>query len=201
MANEELDGWFVQEVLPLEPLLSSYLRRNWPESSEIPDLRQEVYVRVYEAAGTRRPAQAKPFVFATARNLLIDRARRAKVVSIEAVADLDSVDAEADFRTPERHVSARMELRLLQRALDQLPSRCGEVVRLRFINGLSHREVASTMGISQDTVEKQLAKALRAMAGALLQTGLKVITQRKAPGVAQECERSGLDGGHRSAGG
>lgn len=202
MGRDELDAWFVDEVLPLEPALTGYLRRNWPESCEIADLRQEVYVRVYESAASRRPEQTKPFVFSTARNLLIDRARRAKVLSIEAVADLDFVGAEADLRTPERHVSARMELRLLQLALDRLPSRCREVVRLRCIAGLSHREVAQTMGITQDTVEKQLAKGMRAMADALLQTGLNVLPAVRARGASQEREQhSALDSGHRSAGG
>lgn len=194
MANEELDGWFVNEVLPLEPALMAYLRRNTRVDCEVADLRQEVYVRVYEAAAASRPTLTRPFVFSTARNLLIDRARRAKVVSIQAVADLDTVDAQVDHCTPERHVSARMELRLLQLALDKLPGRCREVVQLRCVNGLSHREVAQTMGISQDTVEKQLAKGIRAMAAALLGTGLHVKPTRTSSGTGKERELGGFNG-------
>jgi len=74
--------------------------------------------------------------------------------------------------TPERHASGRAELRLLERALDALPARCREVVRLRKIDGLSQREVAAQMGIAEDTVEKQIAKGMRALADALLQKGV-----------------------------
>ena len=53
-----------------------FLRHNWRNKADIADLRQEVYVRVYEAARKQIPDPAKPFVFTTARNLLIDRVRR-----------------------------------------------------------------------------------------------------------------------------
>jgi RNA polymerase sigma factor (sigma-70 family) len=168
----DLDEWFVSAVLPLEPALMRYLRRNCRIASEAADLRQDIYVRVYEAAARELPRSASAFVFATARHLLIDRARREKVVSIEAVADMATLDFAVDELSPERHASARSELRQLEGALQDLPPRCREVVQLRRINGLSQREVAQTMGITEDTVEKQLSKGLRAIAAALLGDGL-----------------------------
>ena len=136
MNPAEADDWFVQEVLPLEPALVRYLRRNWRDENEIPDLRQEVYARVYDKALVAIPAQAKPFVFMTARNLIIDRVRRSRVVSIEAVAEMDDLNVTADDLTPDRVASAREELRRLQAALDLLPPKCREVVALRKIEAL-----------------------------------------------------------------
>ena len=98
-----LDDWFVNEVLPVEGTLMAYLRHNWRDTAECADLRQEVYARVYEAARERLPENARAFVLATARNLLIDRARRSQVVSIEAYAEL--ADIAADELTPDRHAS------------------------------------------------------------------------------------------------
>jgi RNA polymerase sigma-70 factor (ECF subfamily) len=170
--HTDLDHWFVLEVLPLEAALVRYLRRHCRESEDVADLRQEVYVRLYEAARRQRPDLVKPFVFATARNLLIDRARRAQIVSIEAIADLDVLDVAADELTPERHVGGNQELHLLQAALDDLPRRCREVVQLRKIDGLSQREVAQHMGISEGTVEKQIAKGMRTLADAMLKRGV-----------------------------
>ena|SRR5260221_1975756 len=163
----DADFWFVQEVLPLEAALVRYLRRNWRDDSEIADLRQEVYARVYEKALTGIPAQAKPFVFMTARNLIIDRIRRLRVVSIEAVADIETLNVTADDLTPERIALAREELRRLQAALELLPPRCREVVGLRKIEGLSQREVGMRLGIAEDTVEHHLAKGMRALADAI----------------------------------
>ena len=89
---------------------------------------------------------AKPFVFTTARNLLIDRVRREQIVPIEAVADLDALGIAADEPGPDRSVIAREELRRLQAALDRLPPRCREAVVLQQIEGLSRREIASAHG-------------------------------------------------------
>jgi RNA polymerase sigma-70 factor (ECF subfamily) len=168
MKVTDIDAWFVHEVLTLEGALVRYLRRNWPDTSEIADLRQEVYVRVYDGAVANGiPAQTKPFVFAAARNLMIDRFRRLRVVSIELVSDLDALNVLVDDASPERIATAREELRRLQSALEMLPPRCREVVVLRKLEGLTQREVAARMGIVEDTVERQLAKGIRALADQL----------------------------------
>jgi RNA polymerase sigma factor (sigma-70 family) len=165
-----LDDWFISEVLPTEGALMRYLRHNWRDAADWADLRQEVYARVYEAAQERLPESAPAFVLATARNLLIDRARRSQVVSIEAYAELN--DLATDELTPDRHASGRAELRRMVDALEALPPRCRKVVVLRKVEGMSQREVAEEMGITEDTVEKQIAKGMRALADALFAQGI-----------------------------
>src|SRR5580692_7002477 len=91
IAAPEVDAWFAREVLPLEAALMQFLQHNWRNKSDVADLRQDVYVQVYEAALRQIPDKPKQFVFATARNLLVDRVRREQVVPIEAVADLDAL--------------------------------------------------------------------------------------------------------------
>ena len=172
MNTDELSAWFVDEVLPLEGVLERFLRRNWRDVDEISDLRQEVYARVFDSCANARPESAQAFVLTTARNLLIDRARRAQIVSIETYADMDALAPTLDELSPERYLAARSELKLLQIALNLLPARCREVVELRKIEGLSQREVASRMGITEDTVERQVSKGVRALALALQATGL-----------------------------
>ena len=55
MTASEVEAWFVREVLPLEAALMQYLQHNWRNKSDIDDLRQDVYVRVYEAARSKFP--------------------------------------------------------------------------------------------------------------------------------------------------
>ncbi|HEY4125833.1 MAG TPA: RNA polymerase sigma factor [Rhizomicrobium sp.] len=167
MAAADLEGWFVREVLPLEAALMQFLRRSWHNKAEIDDLRQEVYVRVCEAARKEIPHPAKPFVFAVARNLLVDRVRREHVVSIETMSDLDTLGIAVEEPGPDRNAIAHQELRRLQGALDQLPQRCREAVLLRKIEGLSYREIAQRMGISEDTVSEHLSKGMYALADTL----------------------------------
>ena len=161
------DDWFDREVLPLETLLMQFLERNWRNPSDIPDFRQDVYVRVYEAALNEIPENTRQFVLTTARNLLIDRARHERVVPIEAAADLEDLGAAADFPGPERIVAARDELRHLQAALDRLPPRCREAIVLRRIRGLSRSEIAQRMGITEFSVSRYLSRGICTLADIL----------------------------------
>jgi RNA polymerase sigma factor (sigma-70 family) len=123
-------------------------------------------MRVYEAAAQERPRAPKSFLFATARNLMADRMRRSRVVSIEARADLESLNVLIDEMSPEHHASAHEDLRTLAAAFEQLPPRCRQVVWLRRVENLSQREVAAQLGICEAVVEKQTAKAMRRFADA-----------------------------------
>jgi RNA polymerase sigma-70 factor (ECF subfamily) len=114
-------------------------------------------VRVYEAAQKKRPDPVKPFVITIARNLVIDRMRRERIVSIEAVADLAELEIAEDRPGPERNAIARQEFRQLQIALEHLSPRCREAVVLKKIEGLTIREIAVRMGIGVDTVNEYLA--------------------------------------------
>lgn len=162
-----LDDWFVREILAHEEALMRYLRRCWPARDEWPDLRQEVYVRVYEAAARALPASPKSFVFATARNLIADRRRRERVVSIETMGDPDLLNVLVDEVSPERWCGGRQALKRLAEALDRLPDRCREVVWLRRVDELSQKDVALRLGISEKTVEKHIAKGMHLLAASL----------------------------------
>jgi RNA polymerase sigma-70 factor (ECF subfamily) len=184
--SRDVDTWFVEEVLPLEPMLMRLLRRNWHDISETSDLRQEAYVRIYEAAQRERPAPVKPFLIMIARNLMIDRMRRKNVVSIRTMADVEWLNVLEDGPSPEDRVSARQELQRMQAALDQLPARCREVIILRRVYGFSQREVAIKMGIKEETVENQVMKGMRILADAISDRRGTVITGAKRFGWRQK---------------
>jgi len=164
--RQSVDQWFVTEVLPLEQALMRFLRRHWRDHGEIADLRQEIYVRVYEAARRERPYPVKPFLFVTGRNLMIDRLRQRNVVKIETMDEIGWLDVSDAEPGPEQRVAARQELRRMQAALDELPPRCREVIVLRRVHGFSQREVAAKMGIKEETVENQVVKGMRILAAA-----------------------------------
>jgi RNA polymerase sigma factor (sigma-70 family) len=167
VTDDVVSDWFVREILPLEVILMHYLRHNWRNASEIADLRQEVYVRVFQAARERIPDNAKRFLLASARNLLIDLVRREQVVPIEAVADLEALGVAIDTAGPDRQTMAREELRRLQAALDQLPPRAREAITLAYVEGLSGQEIAARMGIGKATASEHLANGIRILTNLL----------------------------------
>jgi RNA polymerase sigma factor (sigma-70 family) len=165
-----LDQWFATEVLPHERLLERYLLRVWRNPSEVADLMQEVYVRVYERAREQVPQQPKAFLFATARNLMTDQLRRSRVVSLNTVQEIDAIEGIVDEISPERRVSARQELGRVAQAFDSLSDKCRDVIWFRRVEGLSQRETAQRMGLKEDAIESQLARGVRALARALFGT-------------------------------
>ncbi|HTO39648.1 MAG TPA: RNA polymerase sigma factor [Rhizomicrobium sp.] len=160
MTAPGLRDWFVREVLPLEAALVQYLQHNWRIRADVEDLLHDIYIKVCEAAARERPQHPRAFVFTTARNTLIDRVRKEQVVPIEAVADLDALNMAADDPGPERTALARDELRRVQAALDRLPPRRRQAVYLKQVEGLTRREIATRMGVGEETVKDYLAEGL-----------------------------------------
>ena len=145
-----------------------YFLRTWPNRSDVCDLRQDTYVRVFEAAAKSLPHAPKSFLFATARHLMIDRIRRRQVVSIDSVEDLDTLNSAIDEISSEQRVAAHQDLQRLAEAMDFLPPKCREVVWMRRVEGLPQKEVAMRLGVTQKTVEKHIANGTKILARALL---------------------------------
>ncbi len=173
MNAPELEAWFVREVLPLEAALTHFLRHAWRNPSDIADLRQDVYAQVCEAALKRVPDPVKPFVFTVARNIVINRVRRARIIPIEAVADPDALGVALDAPGPDRSAIARDELLRLQTAISRLPPRCREAVSLARLEGLTGREIASRMGITESAVSHHVENGMRLLADMLYGEDIK----------------------------
>ena len=184
-----LEEWFAREILAHEPVLVRYLLRVWPNRDEVPDLRQEIYVRVFEAAQHTRPTLPKAFLFATARNLMTDRLRRGRIVFIGAGGDLDELNVLVDELSPERCVTNIEELQRLAKAFDGLPPQCRTVMWLRKVEQLSQKEVAAKLGVQEKAVEKQVSRGMRLLTAALL-VGTEI------PGLKAEWEPSEDEIGH-----
>jgi RNA polymerase sigma factor (sigma-70 family) len=165
--KSELDQWFARAILPHEGALTRYLMRAWPNAADVPDLRQDIYVRIYRSAAHERPAHPRGFLFTIARNLLTDRIRRGRVVSIDYTQDLDPLNVLVDEISPEHRLSARQDLRRLSDALDALPERTRDVIWLRRVEGLSQREACVRLGMKEGTLESHMGRGVRALAKAV----------------------------------
>ncbi len=166
--DEALDTWFAREILSHEEALARYLTRTWPNRDDVHDLRQEIYIRVYESAARTRPIAPKSFLFTAARNLMADRMRRRRIVSIETTGDMDALNVSVDEISPEQIANAHQELRRLADALDRLPPKCRAVMWMRKVEGLSQKEVAGRMGVTEGAIEKHITKGVRLLAQWLL---------------------------------
>lgn len=173
-----LNAWFVREVLPLERALTAYVRRNWRVAEDVPELRQDIYEHALIGARRELPSNTRAYVYALARNHLINRAKRARIVSFEIVADLDNESFDLDMFETERALTARDELRHAKAGIDKLPPRCREVIRLRKLDGLSTQEAAAALGVSTETIRQQLKYGMKALIDHMVGGSGKIVRPR-----------------------
>ena len=172
MVPDPLEAWFKREILPHEAALVRFLTHKCSNPADIHDLRHDIYVRILEAAEREFPTQPKAFLFSVARHILIDRARRDRIVSIDLFEDLDVLNVLIDEVTPERRESGRQQLQKLSRLIQRLPDRCRDVVWMRRVEDLPQKLIAQRLGIAEATVEKHLVRGIRLLADALYGTEL-----------------------------
>jgi len=184
--DDTLEQWFRREILPHEAALVRFLSRKWLAASDVQDIRHDIYVRVLESAEAQRPASPKSFLFSVARNLLIDRARRNRIVAIDLLEDMDSLNVLIDETTPERKTSGREQLQRLSALFDRLPERCRQVVWMRRIEDVSQKEIARRLGIAEATVEKHLVRGIRMLADAFGGKSPGTELRRKGPRTEDE---------------
>jgi RNA polymerase sigma factor (sigma-70 family) len=184
--EESLDTWFKREILAHEGALVRYLTRTWSNRQEVYDLRQDTYVRVFEAAAKSRPHAPRAFLFATARHLMTDRIRRQRIVSIDSVGDLDALNVMSEDISPEQRLAGHQELRRLAQAMDLLPPKCRETVWMRRVDDIPQKEVAIRLGIAQKTVEKHVAKGMKLLAAALFGSVAEKHSAQEGPGESDE---------------
>lgn len=152
--------WVGSEVLPHEADLRVRLRRSMP-FDDVEDVIQEAYCRISKLNDISHIRSGRAYLFTTAKMLVLERIRRSRVVSIEAVTEIDALPIFGEEPSPERIAGGRRELARVRALIDGLPERCRRIFELRKIEGLSQREVAEAMGVPEHTVENDVTRGLR----------------------------------------
>jgi RNA polymerase sigma factor (sigma-70 family) len=153
--------WIAAQILPYEGEVRGWLRRHARSlrTADVDDLVQEAYARLW-LTDFSAIANGRSYFYTIVRNLLLEHLRRARIVPMERLGEIEALRIPSEEPGPERHVTARQELERLERIVQALPAQCQLAFRLQKFGGLSQREIATEMNISEKTVEKHLATAL-----------------------------------------
>jgi RNA polymerase sigma-70 factor (ECF subfamily) len=127
------------------------------------DAVQETFAAVWRSAASYRPERgpAAPWLYAVARNAIVDRFR-AKGDTTGEVPELVSTEAGPPEQAEAAFVSWRVH-----RALEDLPPREREVIELAYWSGFSQSEVAEYLHIPLGTVKTRTRSALARLADVL----------------------------------
>lgn len=128
------------------------------------DLMQEIAVAIWRALpGFREEASLRSFVARIAHNRSVNHVLSQRRDG--RLTDLDERIADPG-RGPEQETTARQERDRLLAAVRGLPLAQRQVVTLA-LEGFSHAEIASALGVAVNTVDVRLSRARRALGEAL----------------------------------
>jgi RNA polymerase sigma-70 factor (ECF subfamily) len=144
---------FLEEI---RPALAALLRRWSADADDLDDLCQEVLLTVHRARHTYDPARPlRPWLFAIARNVAADHARRrlkrlSRELAVETLPEVAAEEAEASHAE-------------LAEVLSRLPPPQREAFELLKIAGLSVEESARRAGTTTGALKVRASRAYRAI--------------------------------------
>lgn len=154
--------WLATGVLPHENWIRRLLARQaYAAGLEVDDLVQEMYTILARMPSVDAITDPRSYALQIARSLVLQHVRRAKIVPIESLMEQDGVDCASDQPTPEQQALGRNELLRVTEAIEGMPESVKRAFWLRRVEGLPQREVAQQLGLSLNTVEKQISRGIK----------------------------------------
>jgi RNA polymerase sigma-70 factor (ECF subfamily) len=145
-------------------MLRYFRKRAGPDAA--PDLMQEVFTRVLRSGAFERVEFPGAYLTRTARNLLIERARR----QMRQPVIIHPFDEERDGSDrPEQtwRIEASDVRRAYWQALRAMPRRTRHIFLLHRLRHLTYTEIAQHLGVSNKTVKYHMERALARCRGAI----------------------------------
>ena len=144
------------------PVFALALRR-LGDRGRAEDAVQETFASIWRSAGSyrRERGPGAPWLYAVARNAIVDRRRALGPIPAEPVDEASS-DAGPDERAESSWTAWR-----IHRALAELPEQERKLIELAYWGGLSQSEIADFVGIPLGTVKTRTRSALSRLADAL----------------------------------
>lgn len=159
--KESLNPAQIQE---LRASLQRYFQWRVREAEDIPDLVQDVFVRVLGRVQPGDIENLRSYAFQVAASVLVDRNRRRAVRQHEAHVEFDPSQSGQTEIGPDRIVAGREELRALMALVAQMPERTRTVFVLRRLEHMSYKEIANRLDLSVSAVEKHMVRAAERLA-------------------------------------
>jgi RNA polymerase sigma factor (sigma-70 family) len=159
--RRKLVTWVLAEVMPHEAAVRNWLRRSRVADEDIDDLIQEAYCKLVSLETVEHISRPDGYFFRIVRNLLMDHIRRSRIVRFETVEEMALSSVCSEEASPEQIVGAQKELEKVSRLIRSLPARCRQIIQLRKVEGISQKEIARRLGITESTVENEAALGMR----------------------------------------
>ncbi|ODT76865.1 MAG: RNA polymerase factor sigma-70 [Nitrosomonadales bacterium SCN 54-20] len=139
-----------------------------PERAE--DVVQDAYLKVSEAAAVFHVKQPVAYLFQIVRNLAIDHHRRISFELNLFEGEDGGLHVPSPIGMPEATVIGRQHLKLVAKAISELPERTRRAFELHRLEGQTHRAIAAELAISTSLVNILIHEAIDHCRAALQST-------------------------------
>ncbi len=165
----------IQELfLALESPLLSYALRLAGELGAAEDSVQEAFMKLQ--AQFKEVREPRHWLYRTVHNLALNYRRQAgKIVTLEVNArdaSLPAGDPADPLPLPDEQIVRSEGIGLVRLVLETLDERSRELIRLKFNEDLSYKEISERTGLKTGHVGYLLHHALKTMAGELARNGV-----------------------------
>jgi RNA polymerase sigma factor (sigma-70 family) len=154
--------WVAETVIPYEGTVRAWLARARVVDEDIDDIVQEAYCRIAGLDTVDHITRPGAYFFSIVRNLLLQRIKRSRIVSIDMIAEIETYAID-DSPSPEREAAGRRDFARLRAIMAELPERCRRIVEMRKIEGISQKEIARRIGVTESIVENDVHQGVQAI--------------------------------------
>ena len=156
----------------LESPLLNYALRLSGELSVAEDLVQEAFMKLH--AQFEQVREPRRWLYRTVHNLALNQRRAAgKIISLNARAEeSESNDATDPQPLPDEQIARLEGIGLVRLGMEMLDERSRELLRLKFTENLSYKEISARTGLKIGHVGYLLHHALKTMAEELSKNGV-----------------------------
>lgn len=140
--------------------LARFFERRVRNKHDVPDLVQDVFLRLSALPDPSAIEKPEHYLFVTAASALRDKARRDAVRQAGQHVEFDENQLEGSDLTPLRVLEGKQAIAQVCAALMQLPVRSRDIFVLRVFEECRMGEIAKAIGISRRAAEKHFARAL-----------------------------------------
>lgn len=159
--------WVATEILPHEGAVRRWLSSRWRNGVDVEDVIQEAYCRIAALPSVDRVRNGRAYFFRTVNTIAIDIVRHAKVANVVPVKEIDWLNVLDDEPLADRAMEASQELECVNGLLSKLSWTCRRVIELRRLEGLSQKETARQLGVSESVVENHMVRGIKSVLKAM----------------------------------
>ncbi len=140
--------------------LIKYLNAKLSSPLDAQDVAHEAFVRMLRLDEPETISHLQAFLFKIAKNIAIDRLR-SRSRSLEIQTDQEKINRHACSNPGQDVVfEARQELNYVRKIIAKLPPKCRKAFMLYKFEGVSYREIAKEMRLSESMVRKYVLRGV-----------------------------------------